>query len=308
MIESVDTKKLRMFVTVVKEGSMRRAADKLFLTPSAISHGIKSLEESLNTTLIDRSGSQLQTTATGQQFFTAAEDILSRLESVTTRFSDGGSKTAQQQLHIGLTNTACSYILPGVVREFRESCPDVALKLEIGDTDYLINLLNERKVDIAIAPIQRDYEDFEQIQVGEDELVYIVPPSHPWAKNSKLDRNTLAEQRIIMPSVSSNTYNLIDARYREIRLPLNPFIELNNENAIKELVALNMGTGIIPSWIARKEIENGRIHAFQMAKRPLRRRWTISHHPNVPHNLTEFLFIGTCKAVTKNVIGKVPLG
>ena len=307
MNDSVDTKKLRMFITVVKEGSMRRAADTLFLTPSAISHGIKSLEEGLNSTLLDRSGAQLQTTAIGQQFFTVAEDILSRLDGVTARFSDGGNNTEQQQLQIGLTNTACSYILPGVVREFRESCPDVALKLEIGDTDYLINLLNDRKVDIVIAPIQRDYEGFDQTVIGEDELVYIVPPAHPWAINAKLDRSTLAEQRIIMPSVSSNTYNLIDARYREFRLPLNPFIELNNENAIKELVALNMGTGIIPSWIAHKEIENGRLHAFPMAKRPLRRRWTISHHPTIPSNLTEFLFIGTCKAVTKNVIGKVPL-
>lgn len=307
MNDAVDTKKLRMFVTVIKESSMRRAADVLFLTPSAISHGIKSLEEGLNTTLIDRSGPQICASAVGQQFFTVAEDILSRLDSVTNRFADGGNNTEQQQLHIGLTNTACSYILPGVVREFRESCPDVALKLEIGDTDYLINLLNDRKVDIAIAPIQREYDTFAQTVIGEDELVYIVPPAHQWAINAKLDRSSLAEQRIIMPAISSNTYNLIDARYREFRLPLNPFIELNNENAIKELVSLNMGTGIIPSWIARNEIQTGRLHAFPMPKRPLRRRWTISHHPNTPRNLAEFLFIGTCKAVTKGVVGQVEL-
>lgn len=307
MIDTVDTKKLRIYVTVIKMSSMRRAADSLFLTPSAISHSIKSLEESLNTALIDRSGGQIRTTTVGQQFYNVAEDILSRLDDVTTRFADGGSNSEQQQLHIGLTNTACSYILPGIVREFRESCPDVSLKLEIGDTDYLLNLLNDRKVDIAIAPIQRDYDGFEQTVIGEDELVYIVPPTHPWALNGKLDRSSLADERIIMPAVSSNTYNLIDARYREYRLPLNPFIELNNENAIKQLVALNMGTGIIPSWIAHKEIESGRLHAFKMPKRSLRRRWTISHHPNVPNNLNEFLFIGTCKAVIKNVVGKVPV-
>lgn len=303
----MDTKKLRLFTTVIKEGNMRRAADALFLTPSAISHGIRSLEDILNTKLIDRTGHKIQATKIGKQFFTVAEDILSRLDSATNRFSDGGSNTEQQQLRIGLTNTACSYILPGIVREFRESCPDVSLKLEIGDTDYLINLINDRKVDIVIAPIQRDYEDFKQTVIGEDELVYIVPPTHQWVTNAKLDRSTLADEHIIMPAVSSNTYNLIDARYREYRMPLHPFIELNNENAIKELVSLNMGTGIIPSWIARKEIENGRLHAFPMPKRPLRRRWTISHHPNFPNNLIEFLFIGTSKAVTKNLIGKVDI-
>lgn len=307
MKDAVDTKKLRMFVTAINEGTMRRAADKLFLTPSAISHGIRSLEDSLNTKLIDRSGQKIHTTKIGKQFYTVAEDILSRLDSATDRFADGGHNKKQQQLRIGLTNTACSYILPGIVREFRESCPDVSLKLEIGDTDYLINLLEDQKVDIAIAPIQRDYDNFQQTQIAEDELVYIVPPTHPWAINSKLDRSSLADEHIIMPAVSSNTYNLIDARYREFRLPLTPFIELNNENTIKQLVALNMGTGIIPSWIARKEIEEGRLHAFPMPKRPLRRRWTISHHPSVPRNLSEFLFIGTSQAVTKNLIGKVQI-
>ena len=228
----------------------------------------------------------------------------SRLDNATDRFADGGQE--HQQLRIGLTNTACSYILPGIVREFRESCPDVSLKLEIGDTDYLINLLKEKKVDIAIAPIQRDYEGIAQTVIGEDELVYIVHPSHPWPTNGKLDRSSLSEQRIIMPAVSSNTYNLIDARYREIRLPLNPSIELNNENAIKELVSLNMGTGIVPSWIARTEIESGRLCAFPIPKRPLRRRWTISHQPNIPNNLTEFLFI-ISKAVSKDPIGRVNL-
>ena len=193
------------------------------------------------------------------------------------------------------------------MREFRESCPNVSLKLEVGDTDYLIQRLNERLLDITIAPIQRDYADFQQTQIGEDELVYIVHPSHPWAQASKLDKASLADQRLIIPVVRSNTYNLIDARYREIRLPLEPFIEMNNEEAIKQLVSLNMGIGIVPSWIAREEIASGRLHAFPMPKRPLYRRWTISHHSSVPRDLTEFLFLGTSKAAAKNLIRKIDL-
>lgn len=307
MSDLVDTKKLRMFATTVKEGSMRRASGRLCVTPSALSHGIKALEQSLGTALLDRNGPKLKPTEVGHQFFNEAVEILSRLDSVTARFSGGGGNHQQQQLHIGLTNTACSYILPAIVREFRESCPNVSLKLELGDTDSLIQRLNERMVDITIAPIQRDYQDFEQTQIGEDELVYIVHPSHVWAQAGKLDKASLADQRLITPVVGSNTYNLIDVRYREIRLPLEPFIEMNNEDAIKQLVSLNMGIGIVPSWIAREEIASGRLHAFPMPKRSLYRRWTISHHTSVPRDLTEFLFIGTSKAVTKNMIRRVNL-
>lgn len=303
MQDLIDTKKLRMFVATVKEGSMRRASAKLFVTPSALSHGIKTLETNLETQLLERNGPRVVPTQAGKEFFNEAVDILSRLDAASARLTGGGPKR-QQELHIGLTNAACNYILPAIVREFRESCPHVSLKLEVGDTDNLVRRLTERQIDIAIAPIQRDYAEITQSVISEDELVYITHPAHPWARAGKLERASLDAQQLIIPAVSSNTYNLIDARYREMRLPLQAFIELNNEDAIKQLVALNMGIGIVPFWIAKGEIENGRLVAFQTARRPLYRRWTIAHHPNVPRDISEFLFIGTAKAVGRNLIGK----
>lgn len=306
MNDLIDTKKLRMFVTTVKEGSMRKASALLFVTPSALSHGIKALEESLETELLIRNGPKVTPTEVGKQFFNEAVDILSRLDAASSRYA-GGGEPRKQELHIGLTYTGCNYLLPAIVREFRESCPHVALKLEIGDTNSLIEQLEERQIDLAIAPIQREYADIVQTQIGEDELVYITHPAHPWARGGKIERATIGSQQLIIPAVSSNTYNLIDAHYRELRLPLTPFIELNNEDTIKQLVALNMGTGIVPSWIAKEEIESGRLFAFQTQKRPLRRRWTVAHHSSVPKNLSEFLFIGTSKAVAKNIIQRIRL-
>jgi LysR family transcriptional regulator, low CO2-responsive transcriptional regulator len=306
MNDLIDTKKLRMFVTTVKEGSMRKASAKLFVTPSALSHGVKALEETLETELLIRSGPKVAPTEMGKLFFNEALDILSRLDAASNRFAGGGG-VRQQELRIGLTNTGCSHLFPAIVREFRESCPHVALKLEIADTNLLIQQFEERQIDVAIAPIQREYNEIEQTRIGEDELVYITHPAHPWARAGKLDRTTIGRQQLIIPSVSSNTYNLVDARYRELRLPLTPFIELNNEDTIKQLVSLNMGIGIVPSWIAKDEIESGRLFAFQTPKRPLRRRWTIAHHSSFPKNLSEFLFIGTSKAVAKNIIERIRL-
>ncbi len=306
MQDLIDTKKLRMFVTTVKEGSMRKASTKLFVTPSALSHGIKSLEESLGTPLLTRSGPRVEPTQAGREFFNEAVDILSRLDAAASRLTSG-QNDRPQELHIGLTNAACNYILPGIVREFRESCAHVSLKLEVGDTDNLIKRLSDHKIDIVIAPIQRDYREIAQTVIGEDELVYITHPSHPWATAGRLVRTSLERQQLIIPAVNSSTYNLVDARYREMRLPLHPFIELNNEDAIKQLVALNMGTGIVPSWIAKQEIDNKRLVAFQPPRRPLYRRWTIAHRPTVPRDLSEFLFIGTSVAVSKNIIQRIPL-
>ena len=223
MDDAVDTKKLRMFVATFKEGSMRRASGTLFVTPSALSHGIRSLEESLQTKLFIRNGPVLTPTQSGQQFFNEAEDILARLDDVVSRFSSG-EKSENTQLYIGTTNTGCRHLFPGIVREFRESFPNVGLKLEIGDTDHLLKEMNERRLDIVIAPLQREYRDFVQIELGYDELVHIVHPSHPWARSGASDLISLRDQKLIVPSVQSHTYDLIDSFYRELRVPLDPFI------------------------------------------------------------------------------------
>jgi len=302
MDDSFDVKRLRMFVTTVKEGSMRRASALLFVTPSALSHGIRTLEQSLDTKLFDRRGPILETTAAGQQFFNEASDIVSRLDGVVARFS-AETATAHPQLHIGKTPTGCRYLFPGIVREFRESFPDVALKLEIGDTDQLIERMSERKIDIMIAPVQRDYQWLEHVELGHDELVYIVHPSHPWAKLNRVDQATLADQQLITPAVQSHTYNLIDGCYREMRLPLDPFIELNNEEATKQLVSLNIGVGIVPRWIAQEEIESGALFAFSLREASLMRRWTLSHRSNTTPSFAEFLFLGITQAVARKLIG-----
>ena len=306
MIDALDTRKLRMFVTTVREGSMRRASKILSVTPSALSHGIQSLESGIGTRLLERNGPKISPSPIGWKLFHEAVDILSRLEDAAARFSENG-QTQKEQLSVGLTNIGCSHLFPAIIREFRESCPQVSLKLEIGETDHLLNRLNERRIDLAIGPFQRDYSDLIQTQIGNDELVYIVHPSHSWAGETRITKAHIAKQPLIIPSADSATYSLIDARYRELRLPLKHFVELNDEDGIKQLVCLNMGTGIVPGWIAREEIRDGRLVAFPMPRRPLERRWTIVHHPILPRNMADHLFVATAAAVAQSLLRTVPL-
>ena len=280
---------------------MRKASEQLCVTPSAVSHGIRSLEEDLDTRLFVRNGANLTPTDAGMLFYNEAQDILGRLGSMVGRFSNGDSK-GTKQLHIGTTNTGCKYLFPAIVREFRESFPDVALKLEIGDTASLSAKLNQRKLDFIIAPTQRDYSDLVQKDLGSDELIYIVNPLHPWARTGGNEVGELIGQRLIVPAVLSHTYMLIDNFYREKRIPFEPFIEVNNEEAIKQLVILNIGIGIVPQWIVRDEIERGTLRAFQLSNKPLMRRWTLTHRPTPKFDFPEFLFMAMTRSVARNLL------
>ena len=77
---------------------------------------------------------------------------------------------------------------------------------------------------------------------------------------------------------------------------LNTVIELGSMEAIKELVKLGLGVGILAPWIARKEIEEGSLIALPLGRRKLQRRWGVLHWRGKRLNLAEDTFVGLCEA------------
>ena len=136
-MEDLDTRKLKMFVTTYQAGSMRRASEHLRLTPSALSHGIRGLEEQLGQALFVRKGPKLVATPAGTRFNEDALEVLKQLHAMAVRHGTDHPNEVSE-LRIGTTNTGCLHLFPAIVREFRESLPDLSLRLEIGDTDHLI--------------------------------------------------------------------------------------------------------------------------------------------------------------------------
>lgn len=301
MDDSLDTRRLRMFVVVANLGSMRKAADELGLTPSALSHGVRALEDELGTTLFERMSSGLVLTASGQTLLTAARDLVVRLDEAIADFR-GGKRWEESQLRIGVTDTACRYLIPAVVREFRESFPNTSLKLEVATAERLVERMNEGYLDLAIAPLGIDYPDFEQIGLGTDELVFVVHPLHPWTEMEAVGVGEIARERLILPTPRSPVYRCVEEYYRNERMRLKPFIELDDEEAVKRLVMLDIGVGILPSWVAKKEIERGTLRTIPLGGKVLSRRWEVFRRSARQPGFGTTLFIGVSRAVSKDIL------
>jgi DNA-binding transcriptional LysR family regulator len=205
------------------------------------------------------------------------------------------------RLRVSATPTACQYLLPSVLREFKESFPKCAILIEPGDTPQAVELLRQNRVDLALALEPPEEERIAFRPLFSDELKFIVSPLHPWAKSGRVPREEISQQNYILYNKASYTFRIIARYLSQESINLRSFLELGSMEAIKELVKLGLGVGILAPWIAQSEIEEGSLVAIPLGRRKLRRHWGIAHWQSRRLSLPEETFAGLCKSVSDNL-------
>jgi DNA-binding transcriptional LysR family regulator len=295
MKEPLDSRRLRAFCALAEAGSYTRAARELHLTQSALSHSMKALETEVACRLFDRMGKKLVLTQAGEQLLQHATKILQEMENARQSLAHLG-KWGRGRLRLGASTTACQYLLPPVLREFKQSFPDHNITIEPGDTRELVASLLHQRTDLALALEGDKDPQLEFHPLFTDTLHFIVGPMHPWARERRVERAELPRQNYVLYDKASITFRLIEEYFRLENVTLNTIIELGSMEAIKELVKLGLGVSIVAPWITRKEIEEGSVVALPLGRRKLRRRWGIIHWRGRRLNLAEETFLGLCES------------
>ncbi|HEX4087006.1 MAG TPA: LysR family transcriptional regulator [Chthoniobacteraceae bacterium] len=296
----LESRQLVLFVTLARSLSMSHAARELNLTPSGVSHGLKALEDELGCRLLNRSPQNMELTREGQHFLPEAEAILQRMGEARAKMQSS-QEWKGSELRVAASSTACQYILPPVLREFRDSLTDCTVKIHVAETQRAADLLAQRSIDLALTLQPEHISESRFIPLGEEQLKIIVNPLHPWALRPNFRRADIMEQKLIFPEHTSETYRVIERYFHSEKLRIRPFIEIENEEAIKQFVRLDLGIGILPSWIARDEVEQGLLCALPIGRRKLSRRMGILRgHSRL--NFAENLFVGICRNVVRDLI------
>jgi len=296
----LDSRQLRAFVCLAQTGSFTRTGRQLHLSQSAVSHSIKALEADVQCRLLDRMGKSVVLTQAGEQLLVHAQRILTEMDEARERLSTLG-KWGHGRLRIGASPTSCQYLLPKVLREFKESFPQCLIQIEPGDTPSALELLHNHRIDLALALEPRHLGQLEFRPLFTDELRFLVSPLHPWAVAGRVDRSEITSQRFIVYTRTSYMGSLIDGYFRREALVLPTSIELGNMEAIKELVKLGLGISILAPWVARKELAEGSLRAFPLGPRRLERSWGILLRQGQPLSLAQQTFIGLCAGVAENL-------
>src|SRR6202021_2451417 len=129
----LDVHQLKVFAAVAENLSFTRAAERLFLTQSAVSHQIAKLEREVGRELLARQGRPGTLTAAGRERGGHARRVFAAVEEAEQAARPAGRPDAGR-LRIGASATACQYIIPEALREFRECFPEYSLAITPGDS------------------------------------------------------------------------------------------------------------------------------------------------------------------------------
>ena len=292
-----DTRHLLAFAALARLGSFTRAAQELFLTQSAVSHAIKALEEQAGCRLFERSGRRVELTQSGEQFLRHVDRIMAEMKTAR-RGLDELSRWGHGRLRLGASTTTCQYILPTVLREFKQSFPKCVISIDPGDHDRQVELLLGNQIDLALMLEPENRRDLTFVPLFEDEMRFLVAPGHAWARAGQIERQGFEQETLIIYNHTSYTFRLMKEFFREENLPLTNILELGSMEAIKELVKIGLGVGVLAPWVARAELAAGALVSLPLGQRQLRRRWGVVSLKSRRLSLGEETFVGLCQTVT----------
>jgi len=302
MIELPDLRQVRSLVAVAETESFTRASEQLRVTQSAVSHSIRALETHLSCKLVERSGKRVALTQHGVVLFRRFKSVLSELEHAS---EDLGvlNRWGQGRLRVGATHTLCTFLLPKVMRELRELYPRCEVHIESGDTSELISHLDGRVIDLALGIEGRTpgWARFEQI--FEDEMVFIMAPNHPWASLECISTTEIERESFLVYARASETYRLLKESFETQGSKLRPSLSLGDMSAIKEMVKVGMGVGIVAPWTVTEDVKNGDLVVKPLGHVSHRRSWGLLCYEGRQLSMVEADFLRICRKVCKGLTG-----
>jgi len=250
---------LRMLVAVVEEGSVQKAAERVFRTAPAVSMALRKLEVEIGSPVFDRSerrehaltqaGTVLVDYA--RRMLALHDEALSAVQEINTGYSG--------RLRIGTSESINLYLLPQLMQAFHQLCPEVKLEVTCGHSDALLLALSQHRLDIALVAYRPGDQDLEIHLLMADDLVVIMSPEHALASRELLHISDLSSESIIIEGDASSLHETVVETFRRFHTPLHVRVESETIEAIKRMVERKLGVGIVPRMCVREEGESGKL-------------------------------------------------
>ena len=265
----MDFDQLDTFLEVARHLSFSRAAEKRFRTQPAISAQIRALEEEVGAKLLDRSGGKVSLTAAGKVFQRYAEESLAARKAVIAAVAEM-ERVPRGEIIVAANEGTCLHVLPEVFAEFKKQYPAVAVNINRLESSAILESVIENSVDFGVVALPVTDNRLTVVQIHRDELVAIVEPRHPLAKNKAVTLEQVAQFPLLMPE-HGRTRDALEQLYHERKLKLNISMELDSSELLKAFVAAGVGVGFIARSNIVQDVKAGTLTGIALADATVRR-------------------------------------
>ncbi len=251
---------LKMFCDVVETGSFSRAAQLNHVTQSAVSQQIRALETRYAQKLLSRSARQVTPTPAGERLFRGCKEILARFSEVEQEIREQsadvvGTCTVSTIYSVGL------HELQSIMKSLLKTHPKVNMRLNYRRSDQVYDdvILGSAEIGIVAYPQPRAGVDI--LPFRDDKLAVVCAPSHPFASKTKISPAAMAGVPFIAFDREAPTRKALDRMFRERNVELNPVMEMDNVETIKQAIAMGIGVGVLPLATVQHEANEGTLVA-----------------------------------------------
>jgi len=255
---------LQSFVTVLAEGSMTAAADKLYLTQPAISQQIRNLEEELGMELLVRGVRQIKPTLQGEVLYDYAKKIIQLAASAEVAIKALGADL-KGSLCVGALNSMGVQLMSPIVSRLLKFNPEIKIKVDYSKGEELIQNFNKGLIDVLILP---EIETQFGMGLPEIEKLFLFKEEMWLVGNGK---DTDMPKQIQVKDL--NRYPLIQflGEYPHFNQSLQQALTQNkvepdvsfesaNVGTLKRVIETGLGWGFLPSTAIRKQVRMGRMN------------------------------------------------
>ena len=301
----LEVRHLRLMTEVAALGSVTRAAERLHLTQSAVSHQLRDIESRLGTPLFHRLGKRMVPTPAGERVLRSASAVLDDLR----RAEEDIRQIAREGSGILRLCTQCNtgyHWLPPVLRAFGERYPRVEVQVVVEATTRPVGALLDGKLDLAIVTTEVSDRRVAVRPLFRDEMVLVVSPEHRLAARRHAPAAELASEHLVIYSASRHD----SFAFRRVLDPAGvepaKVTHLMLTEAILEMVKANLGVTVIAKWSVLPAIESGAVRAVSIGAKGVFRQWsaaTLRGAAEPPH-LSDFVRLLSAQSMPARAMRK----
>jgi len=255
----MEMSQLRVFRAVAETLNFTRAAERLNMTQSAVSHRIKSLERELGEPLFVRGRRGAKLTQTGKLALEYAEKILDDADALRERVSERVRFPAGR-VRAAAATQAFVHIFAPLFESFMRAHPHVELTFRTTvSTEQTIDDILSGAADVGFASLPVYSSMLEVVELFEDELVVVVGAGHRLAKSATIQVAEIARERLILFERGASIRRATDSFFSRVGIRPELTLESNDTYFIKLMVEREVGISLLPAWAVREEVAAGKL-------------------------------------------------
>lgn len=280
----------KVFYHVATSLSFSEASKQLYISQSAVSQSIKTLEKKLEQPLFIRSTKRVQLTPAGKVLLKHIEPAINLIRRGETQLFDAGS-LGLGQLHIGASDTICRYFLVPYLKQFHKKFPNVPIKVTNATSPGCVELLTQGKVDLIVTNFPNSNLNHSYIRkiVCSFTDVFIANPAHFHLKQQEISFAELRQYPILTLDRKSTTSEFLHNLFLQHQLELIPQVELSSNDLLIDLARIGLGIAFIPDYCLTRE--SGELFIVKTKETLPSREIVASVNPTLPvtQSTEEFL-------------------